>query len=380
MSRVGLYVFIDAFGWELMQRHPFLDDELELKAPLETVFGYSSTCDPTILTGLMPAEHGHFSFFVYNPERSPFGPCRWLRFLPRAITRRGRVRRLVSRAVKWSYGYTGYFQLYNMPFDRLHLFDYTEKRDIYEPGGINSGAPNIFDRLREAEVPFYKSDWRQGEETNLAAAAEALRSGQPAMIYLYLAAMDAQLHALGTEHPDIGVKIAWYEAQLRELLAVARAHYDEVGLHIFSDHGMTDIHAICDLQSRVASSGLRWGEDYVAVFDSTMARFWFLADGAQQRMREALAAEPLGHVLDDAQLEAWGCLFEPRTYGELFFLLDPGVLLLPSFMGESPLAGMHGYAPDDRHSTASYASNERRGEVPQRLADLFALMAREIPS
>ena len=107
---------------------------------MQTVFGYSSTCDPTILTGLQPAQHGHFSFFYYNPQDSPFGVCRWLSLLPQSLTRRGLVRRLMSSAIRRYYGYTGYFQIYNMPFRYLPLFDYSEKRDIYQPNGINSGV------------------------------------------------------------------------------------------------------------------------------------------------------------------------------------------------------------------------------------------------
>ncbi len=61
-----LFLFVDALGWELLQKHSFLDDALPYRRPLDTVFGYSSTCDPTILTGKAPRDHGHFSFFCYN--------------------------------------------------------------------------------------------------------------------------------------------------------------------------------------------------------------------------------------------------------------------------------------------------------------------------
>jgi hypothetical protein len=58
-------------------------------------------------------------------------------------------------------------------FSTLHKYDYTEKRDIYEPGGINSGARTIFDRLRDEKIPFYLSDWRASEVVNLKAAKRA---------------------------------------------------------------------------------------------------------------------------------------------------------------------------------------------------------------
>ena len=36
-NTLTLCVFIDAFGWELLRRHSFLDDLLSVKAPLQTV-------------------------------------------------------------------------------------------------------------------------------------------------------------------------------------------------------------------------------------------------------------------------------------------------------------------------------------------------------
>ncbi|MEW6754362.1 MAG: alkaline phosphatase family protein [Candidatus Latescibacterota bacterium] len=376
-SRLSLFVFIDALGWELAQRHVFLEGLLTVRRPLATVFGYSSTCDPTILTGRLAREHGHFSFFRYAPGVSPFGVCRHLRFLPRAITRRGRVRRVLSRAIRRYHGYTGYFQIYNMPFEVLPLFDYTEKRDIYQPGGINSGIPTVFDQFRQARVPFHLSDWRRGERENLRAAEEAMQGGQVRFVYLYLAAMDAMLHAEGTLSPRAAAQLAWYDASLRRLLEVAQRRYGEVRLHVFSDHGMTDVVQACDLMAAVQATGLEFGRDYAAVYDSTMARFWFLRPGARQRLTACLEAQAGGHILSPEALHRWGCDFPDQRYGEEFFLADPGVLICPSFMGESLLAGMHGYAPEHPTSVALYASNAAVERPPERLDELHGVMLKE---
>lgn len=374
-NSLALFAFIDALGWEILRRHSFLADEIKFQQPMDTIFGYSSTCDPTIITGAMPCEHGHFAFFTHVPRHcSPFKTARLLSLLPASITRRGRVRHWLSRLYARYLRYTGYFQLYNMPFRQLTLFDYTEKRDIYAEGGINGGQPSIFVLMRRRGVPFFLADWRSSEETNLAALQTELSQGRISFAYLYLAAMDAILHADGTSSARVSAKIAWYERELRELLRVARARYDQVRLYVFSDHGMTDIIRHCDLISRIAALPLRFGRDYVAAYDSTMARFWFLRPHARALIEEALQAESSGIILSDATLRAWGCDFPGQRYGELFFLLDPGVLLLPSFMGEHPLAGMHGYDPRHRDSTASFLSNVTPPIIPRRLDDMFRLM------
>jgi len=381
MSRpreLALFTFIDAFGWEILKRNSFLDDVLVTKEPLETIFGYSSTCDPTILTGLLPRDHGHFSFYYYSPKTSPFGVCRALGLLPRFLTRRGRVRNVLSRFLKRFYGYTGYFQIYGMPFDKIRYFDYSEKRDIYEPGGINGGQPVIFDWLREKKIPFYKSDWRAPEETNLAVLEEAIDEGEIRFAYLYMAAMDAILHQYGAASEQGAAKIRWYEEQIRRVLDRAHQNYDEVHIYLFSDHGMTDTIDVCPLIERVDALGLRFGTDYAAVYDSTMARFWFLSDRAREAIPEALRAEPKGRILTEKDLHRFGCDFSDRKYGDLFFLMNPGVLLCPSYMSEAYIAAMHGYTPEDKDSTAMFASNVVPDPMPKRLDDLYGLMVSEM--
>ena len=134
--RLSLFVFIDALGFKIAESNDFFRPQSKTRTALGTIFGYSCTCDPTILTGKLPRDHGHFAFYRYDPGNSPFKGHRWLALLPKSLMNRGRVRAKLSQILKPLHGFTGYFQLYNMPFKRLHLFDYTEKNDIFEKGLI----------------------------------------------------------------------------------------------------------------------------------------------------------------------------------------------------------------------------------------------------
>lgn len=374
-----LCVFIDALGWELLRNRSFLDDLLPTRTPLDTVFGYSCTCAPTILTGKMPRDHGHLSFWSFAPDRSPFTDMGILSRLPSALANRGRVRRVLSRWVARRKGFSGYFQLYNVPFDRLRHFDYLEKKDIYQPNGLVTATPTIFDWLRQADVPFFLSNWRASEEQNLHALAQALDGGRLRFAYLYLAALDALLHAHGTRADVVARHIEGYETRLRRVVALARRWHD-VRILLFSDHGMSDVTSTCDLIPRIESLGLAFGEDYAAMYDSTMARFWFLAPRARDAIVEVLSNESRGHIVSDAQLRAWGVDFTDRRYGDLFFLLDPGVLLCPSYMGRTTMAGMHGYRPEEPHATAAFATNVHPPPRPRRLDDLFGVMQDDVLS
>ena len=53
----------------------------------------------------------------------------------------------------------------------------------------------------------------------------------------------------------------------------------------------------------VAKLGLRMPQDYLAVYDSTMARFWFFDETARQRVTDLMNSLDSGQVLtkeDDA--------------------------------------------------------------------------------
>ena len=112
---------------------------------------------------------------------------------------------------------------------------------------------------------------------------------------------------------------------------------------LLSDHGMLDVCETLDVMGVLARLSCRWPRDYVPFFDSTFARFWWRSAAARGEVRGALEGLGGGRWLADDELARAGALFPGRDYGEDIYLLDPGVLMLPSFMGSSRLAAMHGY-------------------------------------
>ncbi len=375
-DKVSIVVFIDALGWEVLRNRRFLEEELPFRSKLRSVFGFSSACVPSILTGNQPRDHGHWSFFYHTRERSPFRPLRLLRWLPGSLADRGRVRNWISKLVKRAYGFQGYFQLYNMPFRLIDRFDYCEKRDLFRPGGMNKGE-SIFDRLERSGTKYHCSDWRQGEDANLESLKASLAEGEIPFAFLYMASMDALLHQVGKSSEQVDAKLEWYEQRLRELMALAREHYDEVRLFVCSDHGMATVEHTVDIGSQVDALGLNEGRDFIATYDSTMARFWFNSDEARRRITALLNTIPEGRILPDKELAALGCDFDGQQYGELIFLLDAGVLIVPSHMGTKPITGMHGYHPDHPDSDASLLSNVPPPVRSECITDVFHIMRAE---
>jgi hypothetical protein len=375
-DQISIVAFIDALGWEVLADHQFLEDELPYRRKLRSVLGFSSACVPSILTGRFPQEHEHWSFYFKARRRSPFGNLRWLGLLPSALVDRGRVRAKLSAVLKRLYGFQGYFQLYNVPFDQLSRLDYCEKRDLFAPGGINRGE-SIFDALTRAGVRYHVSDWRRPEAENLRQLRHDLERREATFAFLYLADLDGLLHRVGKHSPEIGSKLAWYERAFRELLECARRNYSEVRLHVCSDHGMASVHTTVDLMGAIDALGFEQGRDYLAVYDSTMARFWFHNDRARAAIVEHLESVSAGRILPDHELDALGCRFEGDRFGELIFLLDAGHLIVPSHMGRDPIAGMHGYHPDHPDSDASLLSSTPPPGNLACITDIYGLMRAE---
>jgi len=372
-----LFVFVDACGWEIIRNDPFVRDVAPNRKRLTSVFGYSSACVPSILSGRWPSAHGNWSYFIYDPKNSPFRFLRPLRWLPRQLTSRRVFRRWLSKFLKERLQFKGYFDLYNIPFEHISLFDFSEKKSPLQPGGMNLG-PNIFDYLEERQVPYHVSAPQKDEETNLAGLLQDVRSERIDFAFLYWPGLDGLLHRVGNQSPEIAPKLRDYEKWISTLLAVSHNHYEEVRLYVFSDHGMANCDELLDLKSRVERLPLKIPQDYAVVYDSTMARFWLFSEKSRRLVPKLLESVPQGRIIPDPELAALGALFPDRRFGELIFLVNEGVLIVPSHMGERPIRAMHGYHPHEKHSYAALCTNQP--DIPEEIEaipDIFRLMTRD---
>ncbi len=374
-----IFLFIDALGWDLVGESGYLADILPHRREVETHFGYSFSAIPTILSGRRPSEHRHLGLFAYAPDRSPFKRvAAFMRMLrPRSLWNRGRVRGWLSRFVKRVLGFTGYFQLYQVSAERLPYMDYCERRDLFVPGGMGPVA-NIADVLKKSGASYHISNWRLSDAENLSIGEDKIRAGVD-FIFLYTAELDAVRHDnAGPGHEArarVEAKLAWYRLRIERLIAEAKASGKPWSLTVFSDHGMTPLTKTVDLKSAVESTGLVFGVDYGACFDSTLLRLTYLRPGAKERIDSALA--PFagdGRWLGEEEQRANGIWRDDRSFGDAIFLVNPGVQIVPSDMGLKPLAGMHGFDPRDAHSKAAVMSTDPIPEWVSGVWDYFALM------
>ena len=377
-EKLALFLFVDAFGWEILKKHSFfLQDKLQDRKKLETVFGYSSACDPSIISGKSPSEHGHWNSFYYAPQSCPYKWLKWLRFMPEKIMNHHRVRSKLSSWIKKIHGFTGYFMLYNVPFKYLPLFDYAEKNRIWEPGGLNEGE-NIFDQLQKNKLNFHTHYYGQSDETKISKLEDKIRSQSIDFAYVSMGGLDSLMHKLGTQHQKVEKKVRWYDERLRKMLKLAELKYQDVKFYVFTDHGMHNTHSTYNLQREIQAIGLKYNRDYVAVYDSTMARFWYLNDQAKTSIQKFLNDSARGRILADRELKEMGVYFPDHKFGEDIFMMNSGEQICPSFMGEKFTAGLHGYHPSDKDSYAQICGNSKLRSDLKSIKDIYKVMIDEM--
>ena len=370
---IEIFLFIDALGWKIVNNHNFMVELFPHRKKVDMQFGYSSSAIPTILSGKTPAEHGHLGLFRFAPEVSPFktlSRLAWL-FKPASFWNRGRVRHHLSKLLKKLYGFTGYFQLYRMPIWKLKFVDYCEKRNLFIAGGMENIA-NLHDVLSGKGVNFHIADWHLSDAENYLAAEKAVEKGKN-FLFVYTASLDGVLHDKVNDKQAVQNKLDEIALQIQSLYNKASEYADDVHFTVISDHGMTPLTGTADIMKTMDKSGLVFGRDYGACYDSTMARFYYLSEKAEPVIAGLMAKHP-GHFLSKDDEIKYGIYRSDRAFGDGIFLLDAGIQIVPSDMGGIALNGMHGFIPENDHSFAAILSNTELPEEIGHVADYFNLM------
>jgi len=354
------FVFlVDALGWEIVQHFDFAPMLGAGRGPLGTVLGYSSAAIPSLLSGATPQEHESWSMFRLAGERSPFRFLNGLPKLPHALEWRARrwIRRYADRVANIQ----NYYDLYEIPLELLGRFDLGLHGDAYQPGGLP--RETVFDRFVRDGVKYRMWYHKTGEAENFDEAIAAV-SGDDDVLFVYTAELDALMHRVGIFDDAVAARLSRYESFLERVSEVCATQGRPVTFHLLSDHGMTNVTRSVDLWGYLSKRGYRVGRDYLGFYDSTMARLW-CDDDIRDVAVEHLAASSAGRLLTEDELREFGCYFPDTRYGRWVLLADPGVMIVPSFMGGQQIAAMHGYDPNDKYSIGCFLTDAAGVAIPE---------------
>ncbi|HOY08706.1 MAG TPA: alkaline phosphatase family protein [Candidatus Omnitrophota bacterium] len=373
MKTVSIFVLIDALGWDYIKNRSFLDDICPVKRPVKSILGFSSGVIPSILTGAYPPEHKHWFLYFYSPKQNCFLWTAFFDWLPADWLNSRYTRKIVEEISKRLMGYNGYFETYLIPVERLHLYDISENKRIYAPKGMRHGK-NIFDILEERDVDYKCYAYPMKDQDIFFQAQKDILSAGSSFYFLYFSESDAYLHRGCKDQEGTRKMIDVYEQEIRTLYREASRKHDRVDLYVFSDHSMSPVYESHDLKSEIEALGYKIPKDYVPFYDSTMARFWFFNFQAHDAVVKLLKQKPYGRLLSLKEKKERHVHFEDDLYGEELFLMNNGTVINPSYMGNRPPEGMHGYDVMDGAMDAVLVSTRQPDVEVADVKDFFKIM------
>ncbi|MCK4538576.1 MAG: alkaline phosphatase family protein [Candidatus Krumholzibacteria bacterium] len=343
-------IIIDALGFELVSRHAFRPEGLSDAVRLETVPGFSQSALTSIMTGINPDEHELWMMYSFADDDGPF---RFIRSVPgMSDTSRLWVRRLVNWKLRRLDGVSAYYNLYDVPGTVLPYLDLPARKRLFAPESVR-GRSTILDRAIESGINVKVWDYETPEDKAFDELNVALKEEGNGFYLLYTAGLDAVMHMTGTGSTETKEKLEWYRKRIEGLLCKQNG----LMLAVMGDHGMCDVTAHIDLVPEIEDAGFRIPDDYIPFFDSTMARFRINDLHAGDKIREILCRSDRGRILKEDELVMMGIKFSDGRFGDIIFQLDAGNIIVPSYMGKTPVAAMHGYHPAEESMFSALFTN-----------------------
>jgi hypothetical protein len=373
MNKMHIFIYLDSAGWEILRKHDFLPDVLHFRCQVRSQLGDSVTSLSTALTGQPLNIHKHFGDYYYSPRRSLREMLEiMMHYLPCEKGFQGKTAPL-SGLFRMFRGYSGCFDCLHISPGRLRFFDYAGGQDIFAKDGI-APAKSIPDYLHENNIPYMISDWRKSEEENLKDMLERVRRRNVQFCLLFMSGLDKILHHTPADEQKIAESLKHYEKQIKNIIFEVEAYYNKFSISVMSGHGMTARQAVINIKNKIGKLGLGFGKDYIAFYDPTMARFWYLDQEAKSIIVERLRNIPHTHILSEEEMIRYNINFADNMYGETVLLLDPGYQIEPNDHIRHSYPGMHGYAPEHEDSYGIFMSNHQPSPPPLWVGDFYHIM------
>lgn len=333
-----LVVFIDSFPYYCVDDAPFLA-ALPYRARLIPGFGYSTTNQGELLTGLTPDELGYFGEWTYDPDHSPLKRWRGLLQLASPVQRVYYLDRLVHRAI------TKYakLQVKNIPLSVIGHFSnpYISVFDPRFPAESLLKLPGVkgvysynYGSLPEAQVDGMV--YRAAKEM-----IKELHDNEHLVVSMTKLDAVGHWHGIGKEHRD---KVAELDRWVEDLYQRLLARFPSARLAVISDHGMVDVSrgVKLDLESAFGRPG---PDSYFYYLEGTLLKVWAANQGLADRIEDFLQELKIGKVITPAERASYG--LTSSSFGDLIFVIDEPLMFAPSFWGGHISKGMHGYHPEN---------------------------------
>lgn len=271
---------------------------------------------PTILTGVLPHEHGITQVALRPEARIPGGPRAGLP-LPGAVsTTLQCLRHAIDRG----------FSLPAVPPRRRRQFEMRPPAERGRGRGTRAlenvaGFPTVLGIIPDSRFLFVR------RLDPLRRLARALPSAHFTLEFLELRALD--LFQRWHMHARRGLRRAY--RQTDALLQGLSDRCEERGVTfiLLVDHGGEPVTGAIHLQKELSPASVP-PSDFSFFIDLTMARFWFHTEEARARLSDLLRQIPNTRLLSLRDLRDVSLLYNDDAHGEWFLAAEPGWVFYPN--------------------------------------------------
>ena len=309
-------------------------------------FGFEP--DAAYIAGLYPDQADGGAQFWYDPSGSPF---RFVSYLPKFLNYLPRVpelviRKILTKAVR-QFCKAPTLSTARVPFHLLRYFSFSMKFGMEHQAFCNTDT--VFDLLRENGKGwfFHCSPNNKVDLKSVVRPAEMDLHPPQSFAFFHIGNLDRIGHKYGPHSPELKKELLKVDDGIKAIWQFAKERFDVVYFLVIGDHGMMEVRRHLDIWSELKKLPIRLEKDYLMFLDSTMVRFWFFSDRAERLIVDLLDNIEGGHILSQAEKDKYHLNYSHNKFGDIIFLVDPGVLIFPNFyQNKKPVKGMHGYAPE----------------------------------
>ena len=298
------------------QKHtPYLYS-LSEKYPWTRITNFPETdLDPTLFTGLYPHEHKVWQ--VRLKSGYDFNKKLAHDYLPDIVT---------TTSQCFIHMYTGSFNLASVPDWRRRRFEIFKTRyDKKELKGylkIN-GFDTFFNIVGESNCNYVF----EGE-------LDKLDQILPSLFHKGLRFELVEIHGLDTiSHWYLDNKEKMIDSynKVDRFIKFLHSECEKKGitLMILAEHGMELVKNSVDIIQKIDEMEIK-NNEITYYIEAPKARFWFHSDSAREKMLNYLSGNPDGVLLSREDMHEFNVKFEDDSYGEYYFVLNPGTVFFPN--------------------------------------------------
>jgi hypothetical protein len=305
---------------------------------VKPIFGYD--IQTAFWTGTYPETDNYFAKYEYHKNLDKFN---FINLFPH------KIRVLLFNITRYLKGYDFFTNLCKHKYAKHFII--ARKYHFFHKNAFT--IPTLFDILRKKNKKFLYYQWpviatndcfelkffpRLNDKKIGNFFIRLLKKYRNYDFYfLQLRDLDLYSHKYGPYLKEVEKRLKIIDSIIKKILK--NFSLDKDNILIFSYFGMVPVKKVIDLESKLP----KFGDGYIYFLDSTMARFWFFNDKVKQKVLNILKDVTEGHILSKKEKINYHVDFKDNRHFEELFLLNPGVIINPSFFHAKAIKGAHCY-------------------------------------